>query len=47
MKQALVIIMGHYSPGMTYDHPSSILEHATVVRIDLDSVSVEHSGYQG
>jgi nitroimidazol reductase NimA-like FMN-containing flavoprotein (pyridoxamine 5'-phosphate oxidase superfamily) len=46
MKKALDIIMGHYSPGVTYDYPSSMLEHMAVIRIDLDSVSVKHSDYQ-
>lgn len=45
MKKALDIIMEHYSPGTTYDYPSSMLEHMAVIRIDLDSVSVRHSGY--
>ena len=46
MKKALDIIMEHYSPGTTYEYPSSMLERMAVIRIDLDSVSVKHSGYQ-
>ena len=47
MKKALEIIMEHYSPGETYEYPSSMLERMAVIRIDLDSVSVKHSDYQG
>ena len=46
MKEALDIIMEHYSPGETYEYPSSMLQRMAVIRIDLDSVSVKHSDYQ-
>ena len=46
MKKALDIIMEHYSPGETDEYPSSMLEHMTVIRIDLHTVSIKHSGYQ-
>ena len=46
MKKALEIIMEHYSPGETYEYPSSMLERMAIIRIDLDSISVKHSDYQ-
>jgi nitroimidazol reductase NimA-like FMN-containing flavoprotein (pyridoxamine 5'-phosphate oxidase superfamily) len=46
IRKALDVIMEHYSPGETYEYPSSMLERMAVIRIDLDSVSVKHSDYQ-
>jgi nitroimidazol reductase NimA-like FMN-containing flavoprotein (pyridoxamine 5'-phosphate oxidase superfamily) len=44
-KRALDAIVEHYS-GMTFDYPESAIQNTMIIKVEIESMTGKHSGYE-